>query len=321
MSNDIPPNAANRVRTRLRSAGASTIITWLAIGFVVQHAVGMLTSLLCLENEMKIFGDSRSLEWWPGDREKFWEALGWFYESPLVDFGEAYPGLQPPIAIEGACGTVGVWRCTHVRDLWDEWAFVSPVMAAHEADGFCGDGWLSRATYEQWLRSPPECAESDMGSTYQLTRAYLRRGKTITLDPPSWVAQPKCSSDAPIVDAPTIMQFSAAWGLPFRSVVHHATFQWLLEVALPQQYCASRYKNTWELLEYDGIPRGDQRLLFNAGVGWRPIWSGGLLNAIVYGGALFLMWKMFEMARLPNPAKWKPTHTGSKTVPNPTSIQ
>ena len=321
MSNDIPPNAANRVRTRLRSAGASTIITWLAIGFVVQHAVGMLTSLLCLENETHILAYSRSFEWWPGGKYKFWDELDWLFELPPTDYGIYYPGFQPPIAIEGACGTVGVWRCRQVRDLWDQWAFVSPVTAVNPADGPNGYGWASLAIYEQWRRSPPEGAESHPDSAYYAVHAYLREGNIITLDPPSWVAQPKCSTVAATGDAPTIMQFSAAWGLPFRSVVHHATLRWVYEFTLPQQHAMERYLDAWELLEYDGIQRGDQRLLFNAGVGWRPIWSGGLLNAIVYGGALFLMWKMFEMARLPNPAKWKPTHTGSKTVPNPTSIQ
>ncbi len=45
----------------------------------------------------------------------------------------------------------------------------------------------------------------------------------------------------PPANAPTIMQFSAAWGLPFRSVVHHATFRWLYEFTLPEQHFMERY--------------------------------------------------------------------------------
>ena len=54
---------------------------------------------LCFENEMYILGFSRSLEWWPVGRDKFWVELGWLYELPPTDymhFATAFRlGLKP----------------------------------------------------------------------------------------------------------------------------------------------------------------------------------------------------------------------------------
>ncbi len=291
MSDDTRQGAEEVVQGRMRPAFARTVITWLALGFAAQHSLGMLTSLLCFENELYLSGTSKSVEWWPGDPDKFWTSLDWFYEVPLVDHGELYPGMQPPIAIDGTCGTIGVWRNRHVRGLYEEWAFVSPVVVAHRDGATGGLGWASLEKYEQWLQSPPDDAESDKSSAYYLLRAYLQQGKTITLDPPSWVVQPKCRTESPTDNPPVIMQYSAAWGAPFRSVVHHARYRWLYDVPLPEQSFLCAYPGTWERLDYDGIPRTSQMLLFNAGVGWRPIWIGGFLNAVIYGGVLFVSWK------------------------------
>lgn len=278
----------------------SRMAGWCAFGFVLQHAVGMTVAYVTFEQTLFVTG-TRAPSWWPGDPKQFWEA-------PVVSaifsvktrepyMADAYlgPGRQPGVAVETPWGGVGVWRDRLPRRLHDSWGLVVParVIEFEDMPGNPAHGWISLSVFENALqRLNADLANLDPnsvfgGNRYESLYALFETGDEFTLDPPDWVALPPVPRGGKAWTPPQEMYFSAAWGGPFPSVVEHAHYRWTGVGDPWEDADDERHEKCWDLLDYDGIPRSEWSPLFSAGIAWRPLFPGSLLNSSIYAGVLW----------------------------------
>lgn len=279
---------------------ASRFGGWCALGFLLQHAVGMAVAYGTFEHALFVTGTAAP-SWCPGNPKQFWEAplvSEIFRVTTLEPYQfNAYlgPGRQPGVLVETKWGGVGVWRDRLPRRLHDSWGLVVPARV-REVEGMLDmpvAGWISLPVFEKALHRYIAAAGSESpnsffhGTRYESLYALFESGDEFTLNPPDWVELPPVPRGGNGWTPPQEMFFSAAWGGPFPSVIEHAHYRWTGVGDPWEDADDERHEKCWDLLDYDGITRVEWNPLFSAGIAWRPLLPGALLNALIYAGVLW----------------------------------
>jgi hypothetical protein len=87
---------------------------------------------------------------------------------------------------------------------------------------------------------------------------------------------------------------SRAWGFPFRSVIERAELQ-RRPLRFVEGGVDGWYAPDWEVLSYDGVRSGVsdpfKQSDSSVGVAIQPLWTGAVLNAVIYALVLWWMWR------------------------------
>ena len=281
------------------------IPAWCVLGFLLQHAVGMAFAYLTFEHTLFVTArwlstGQNAPSWWPGDPKQLWEAPGirsiFSVQTAEPYTADAYlgPGRQPGVIVETPEGGVGIWRDRLPRRLHDSWGLVVPArLLETDIPGQSAHGWISLAVFENELQRMNADRENlspnsvFRGHRYESLYALFQMGDEFTLSPPDWVTLPPTPGNGTAWMPPQEMYFSAAWGGPFRSVVEHAHYRWTGVGDPWEDADDERHEQCWDLLDYDGIPRAEWSPLFSAGIAWRPLLPGALLNSLIYACVLW----------------------------------
>ena len=126
---------------------------------------------------------------------------------------------------------------------------------------------------------------------------HLLDTSTLRVTPPRWFGLQGLLARA-AADTDESMRplglMSRAWGFPFRSVIERAELQ-RRPLRFVEGGVDGWYAPDWEVMSYDGVrfwlSSPLRESVSSVGVAIRPLWTGALLNSVIYAIALWCVWR------------------------------
>ena len=307
------------------------MVGFLAAGFSLQYAAAIVSSFLVHQqgiypSEYRVAWANLVLERFVHDprdaraligREKVWPAGTNTDDRPELRVDPAWSPFdasvwreQPGFAVELSALPVSLVQCFEgVGFLGETWVAFAPIKlrdpeeesSQHDAPTVeLVTDWWCREWQTPRLRAYPEGLFFDLDGHVGQSRAWLIHlldTSTLRVAPPRWVELQGLLDRAAAKTEDPMRPFgllSRAWGFPFRSVIERAELQ-RRPLRFVEGGVDGWYARDWEVLSYDGVRVGvsDPIKQSDSSVGFaiQPLWTGAVLNAVIYALVLWWMWR------------------------------
>jgi hypothetical protein len=307
------------------------MVGFLAAGFLLQYTAAVVSSFLVHQqgiypSEYRLAWASWVLERFIHDprdaraligQKKVWPADTNTDDRPELRVDPAWHPFdasvwreQPGFAVELSGLPVSLVQCFEGGGfLGETWVALAPIKlrdpeqesSQHDAPTVeLVNDWWCREWQTPRLRAYPEGLFFDLDGHVGQSHAWLIHlldTSTLRVTPPRWVdLQGLLDRAAAKTDDP-IRPFgllSRAWGFPFRSVIERAELQ-RRPLRFVEGGVDGWYAPDWEVLSYDGVRSGVsdpfKQSDSSVGVAIQPLWTGAVLNAVIYALVLWWMWR------------------------------